>query len=215
MKSKPVALLRADLGVTKTHSRPYTSDDNPFSESHFKTMKYRPEFPESFGTIEDPPVPLPDLLPVVQPRSPPLGDRPHDPGRRRLRSHPGHHRGPLTALNAAFEASPARFKGRAPTPKLLPSAVWINPPNTVAADPQEPPEQHQIRQPGVSLSLTRSGSAGRPDRGPRPARHHCPQWVAHRPFADPWGRVSARHSLTRPTPASRVQRMIDRTLLLS
>jgi len=53
MKSKPVALLLADLGVAKTHSRPHTSNDNPFSESQFKTLKYRPEFPARFGSIED------------------------------------------------------------------------------------------------------------------------------------------------------------------
>jgi putative transposase len=53
MKSKPVALLLSDLGVTKTHSRPHVSDDNPYSESHFKTLKYRPDFPERFGEIED------------------------------------------------------------------------------------------------------------------------------------------------------------------
>jgi len=53
MKSKPVAFLLADLGVTKTHSRPYVSDDNPFSEAQFKTMKYRPEFPQRFGSIQD------------------------------------------------------------------------------------------------------------------------------------------------------------------
>ena len=53
MTSKPVALLLADLGVTKTHSRPHVSDDNPYSESQFKTLKYRPEFPQRFGSIED------------------------------------------------------------------------------------------------------------------------------------------------------------------
>lgn len=53
MTSKAVALLLADLGVTKTHSRPYVSDDNPFSESNFKTLKYRPDFPERFGELED------------------------------------------------------------------------------------------------------------------------------------------------------------------
>ena len=53
MTSKPVAMLLADLGITKTHSRPHVSDDNPFSEAHFKTMKYRPDFPERFGEIED------------------------------------------------------------------------------------------------------------------------------------------------------------------
>ena len=52
MTSKPVAFLLADLGVTKSHSRPYTSNDNPYSEAHFKTLKYRPEFPERFATIE-------------------------------------------------------------------------------------------------------------------------------------------------------------------
>jgi transposase InsO family protein len=53
MTSKPVAFMMADLGVTKIHSRPYVSDDNPYSESHFRTMKYRPEFPDRFGCIQD------------------------------------------------------------------------------------------------------------------------------------------------------------------
>ena len=53
MKSKVVALLLSDLGVTKTHSRPHVSDDNPFSEAQFKTLKYRPDFPERFGCIQD------------------------------------------------------------------------------------------------------------------------------------------------------------------
>jgi putative transposase len=48
-----LALLYADLGLTKTHSRPSVSDDNPFFEAHFKTLKYRPDFPERFGCIED------------------------------------------------------------------------------------------------------------------------------------------------------------------
>ena len=53
MRSKSVALLLADLGITKTHSRPYVSNDNPYSESQFKTMKYCPEFPSRFGCLED------------------------------------------------------------------------------------------------------------------------------------------------------------------
>ncbi len=52
MRSKPVAFLMADLGVTKSHSRPYTSTDNPYSEAQFKTLKYRPEFPDRFDSIE-------------------------------------------------------------------------------------------------------------------------------------------------------------------
>ena len=53
MKSKTVVLLLSDLGVTKSHSRPNVSDDNPFSESQFRTLKYRPTFPERFGFLED------------------------------------------------------------------------------------------------------------------------------------------------------------------
>jgi putative transposase len=53
MRSKTVALLLADLGVTKTHSRPYVSNDNPYSEAQFKTLKYRPGFPERFGSLLD------------------------------------------------------------------------------------------------------------------------------------------------------------------
>ena len=53
MASKPVAFLLADLGVTKTHSRPRTSNDNPYSEAQFKTLKYRPDFPEHFGSLAD------------------------------------------------------------------------------------------------------------------------------------------------------------------
>jgi transposase InsO family protein len=53
MSSKPVAFLLADLGVTKTHSRPHVSNDNPYSESQFRTLKYRPEFPDRFGCIQD------------------------------------------------------------------------------------------------------------------------------------------------------------------
>jgi putative transposase len=53
MASKPVAFLLADLGVTKTHSRPHVSNDNPYSEAHFKTLKYRPDFPDRFGCLAD------------------------------------------------------------------------------------------------------------------------------------------------------------------
>ena len=53
MTSKPVALLLAELGVTKSHSRPHVSNDNPYSEAQFKTLKYRPDFPARFGAIED------------------------------------------------------------------------------------------------------------------------------------------------------------------
>ena len=53
MTAKPVAFLLADLGVTKSHSRPHVSNDNPYSEAHFKTLKYRPDVPAPFGSLED------------------------------------------------------------------------------------------------------------------------------------------------------------------
>ncbi|NOT94686.1 MAG: transposase [Nitrospira sp.] len=53
MRSKPVAALLVDLEVAKTHSRPHVSDDNPYSEAQFKTLKYRPDFPARFGSIDD------------------------------------------------------------------------------------------------------------------------------------------------------------------
>jgi putative transposase len=52
MTSKPVALLLADLGVTRSHSRPHVPDDNPYSESQFKTLKHHPSFPERFGSLQ-------------------------------------------------------------------------------------------------------------------------------------------------------------------
>ena len=67
MASKPVALLLADLGVTKSHSRPHCSNDNPFSEAQFKTLKYRPDFPDRFGSLEDARAFCDGLLPLVQP----------------------------------------------------------------------------------------------------------------------------------------------------
>jgi putative transposase len=79
MRSKPVAFLMADLGVTKSHSRPYTSTDNPYSEAQFKTLKYRPEFPERFDSIEQAREFCRGFLSLEQPRTSPLRDRLDDP----------------------------------------------------------------------------------------------------------------------------------------
>jgi len=84
MTSKPVALLLADLGATKTHSRPHVSNDNPFSEAQFKTLKYRPEFPERFGSLEDALL-LRGVLRLVQQSSLSLGVGPAHPGDGALR----------------------------------------------------------------------------------------------------------------------------------
>ncbi len=90
MTSKPVALLMVDLGVTKSHSRPHVSNDNPYSEAQFKTMKYRPEFPDRFGCIEDAPILLRRVLSLVQHRASPLGHRAAHAGGGPLRASRGH-----------------------------------------------------------------------------------------------------------------------------
>ena len=128
MRSKPVALLLADLGVTKTHSRPHVSNDNPFSEAHFKTLKYCPQFPERFGSIEDGRAfgqvffpwynhehrhsALGFLTPAVV----------HFGQAATVRAHR------QQVLAAAYAAHPERFVKGHPQPADLPTAVWINPP---------------------------------------------------------------------------------------
>jgi putative transposase len=128
MTSKPVAFLLADLGVTKTHSRPYTSTDNPFSEAHFKTLKYRPDFPERFGSI-------------LEARS--FGgaffdwyNQEHRHTALGLMTPAAVHYGRAEelrndrarVLERAFHTNPERFVHGMPQPPRLPRAVWINPP---------------------------------------------------------------------------------------
>lgn len=142
MKSKPVALLLADLGVTKTHSRPYTSDDNPFSESHFKTLKYRPTFPECFGAIADARAHCQVFFPWYNDAHRHSGIAFMTPADVHYERVPAILEVRAQTLDAAFAANPQRFKGTPPTPKRPPDKVWINPPAAGSADPQEPPEQH-------------------------------------------------------------------------
>ena len=75
MKAKATALLLADLGATRSHNRPHTSNDNPFTESHFNTLKYQPRFPQRFGCIEDAKQLLPPVLRLVQSAASPCRDR--------------------------------------------------------------------------------------------------------------------------------------------
>jgi putative transposase len=96
MRSKTVAALLVDLEVVKTHSRPYVSNDNPFSESHFKTLKYRPDFPDRFGCIEDALGSLPDILCLVQHRASSFRYRSHDPADGSLRRRSRAHQNPLS-----------------------------------------------------------------------------------------------------------------------
>ena len=128
MRSKPVALLLADLGVTKTHSRPYTSTDNPYSEAHFKTMKYRPEFPTRFGSIQDARSFCVRFFDWYN------NDHRHSGIAMMTPATVHYGRGQQVqavrrdALAAAYERNPERFvKGR-PQPLPLPVAAWINPP---------------------------------------------------------------------------------------
>ena len=132
MTSKPVAFLMADLGVTKSHSRPYVSDDNPYSESQFRTMKYRPEFLDRFGSIQDSRAFCRTFFAWYN-------DEHRHSGLGLLTPAMVHHgQAPLIlaqrqeVLNAAFLAHPERFVRFAPKPAELPKEVWINkPPRTV------------------------------------------------------------------------------------
>jgi putative transposase len=128
MSSKPVAFLLADLGVTKTHSRPHVSNDNPYSESQFRTLKYRPEFPDRFGCIQD--------------------SRAFSQGFFRWYNEEHRHSslGLLTpamvhynqttqvleqrqqVLDTAYQLHPERFVRNAPRPPAVPTEVWINKP---------------------------------------------------------------------------------------
>jgi putative transposase len=129
MRGKPVAFLLADLGITKTHSRPYTSTDNPYSEAHFKTLKYRPEFPDRFQTLE-------------QAREFCCGffdwyNHTHRHSGIGLMTPAAVHHGHATELHAArahvletaYERNPERFVRGTPKPPTLPTAAWINKPD--------------------------------------------------------------------------------------
>jgi putative transposase len=128
MKSKPVALLLSDLGITKTHSRPHTSDDNPYSEAQFKTLKYRPDFPERFGSIEDSRSFCQDFFPWYnkEHRHTGIGLLTPEAVHYGLAQDIQIARGEV--LRAAYEAHPERFVKRIPVPPILPEAVWINKP---------------------------------------------------------------------------------------
>lgn len=128
MKSKAVALLLADLGVTKTHSRPHVSNDNPFSESQFKTMKYRPEFPERFGCLQDARAFGCVFFPWYNGEHRHSGVALYTPSDVHYgRVHELHQRR-QAALDAAYQRSPNRFVRKPPEAALPPQAVWINPP---------------------------------------------------------------------------------------
>lgn len=146
MRSKCVAMLLSDLGVTKTHSRPYVSNDNPFSESQFKTLKYRPEFPSRFGCIEDARTLCVDFFRWYNTghHHSALGwltpeDVHYDRATRKVEAR-------QCVLDAAYAQHPERFVGKRPEAPQLPEAVWINPPvgNTGKEEKNEPDKTPHI-----------------------------------------------------------------------
>jgi putative transposase len=136
MTSKPVAFLLADLGITQSHSRPHVSNDNPYSESQFKTLKYRPDFPARFASIEAARAHCQRFFPWYnqQHRHTGLG----------LHTAADIHYGRAQAvqaaradvLTAAYAAHPERFVRQPPAPPRLPALSWINRPDQKEADTQ-------------------------------------------------------------------------------
>ena len=128
MRSKAVALLLSDLGVTKTHSRPHVSNDNPFSESQFRTMKYRPEFPDRFGCLQDARAFCRVFFDWY--------NKEHHHSALGFLTPEAVHYGRAeellvarqAVLDEAHQRHPERFVNKRPQPMPLPTAVWINPP---------------------------------------------------------------------------------------
>ena len=154
MKSKPVALLLSDLGVTKTHSRPHVSNDNPFSESQFKTLKYRPEFPKRFGCIEDARAFCVDFFGWYNTEH-------HHSGIGFLTPETVHYgRAPEViaarqqVLDLAHQRHPERFVHKAPRAPLLPEAVWINPPETHRMDRPADASENALEIEALAASTT-------------------------------------------------------------
>ena len=128
MTAKATGHLLADLGITKTHSRPYTSNDNPYSESQFKTMKYRPEFPERFGSIQDARSFCRHFFDWYNNQHHHSGIGLMTPGQVHS-GQAGHLRQQRQiVLDAAYVRHPNRFVRVAPQAPALPAAAWINPP---------------------------------------------------------------------------------------
>ena len=129
MTAKSTALLMADLGITKTHSRPHVSDDNPFSEAQFKTLKYRPEFPERFGSPEG-------ARSAVGPLMRWYNEEHYHSGLALLTPHQVHYgladeviAQRQRVLDAARAANPERFVRGAPRHPAPPREAWINQPS--------------------------------------------------------------------------------------
>lgn len=128
MRSKPVSQLMMDLGVTRSHSRPHVSNDNPFSESAFKTLKYCPSFPERFGCIEDARAFADVFFNHYNHVHRHSGIGLHTPASVHHGTHFEIREQRQATLSAAFELNPIRFRRIAPQAPTIPELVWINPP---------------------------------------------------------------------------------------
>lgn len=129
MTSKPVAFLLADLGITQSHSRPHVSDDNPFSESQFKTLKYRPDFPDRFSSIEATRVHCQAFFPWYNDEHRHTGLALHTPADVHYGTAAITREKRAGVLDSAYAAHPQRFVRKPPEPPTLQPKTWINRPD--------------------------------------------------------------------------------------
>jgi putative transposase len=136
MIAQPVAHLLADLGVTKSHSRPHVSNDNPYSESQFRTLKYRPDFPRRFGCFEDAHAHSGRFFDWYNNDHRHSGIGYHTPADLHYRRAELIQAERADVLDAAYTAHPERFVRKPPSPPDLPEIAWINEPPEEAATTQ-------------------------------------------------------------------------------
>ncbi len=132
MTSKPVSQLLVDLGVDRSHSRPHVSNDNPYSEANFKTLKYCPAFPASFGCIEDARAFCKAFFDYYNHDHRHSGIGLHTPASVHYGTANEIREQRAKVLDTAFAANPDRFRGRRPSPPKLPTVAWINDPSREA-----------------------------------------------------------------------------------
>ncbi len=181
MRSKLVAQLLADLGVTKTHSRPHVSNDNAFSEAGFKTLKYRPGFPQRFGCLEDARAHCVDFFAWYN------GEHYHSGLGLQTPSDVHHGRAQRVlaeralVLAAAHAEHPERFVHGTPRLAALPTAVWINKPKETPSAPcadrsAEQPHHHPATEPTAAPAALREDRIARP---PSSVEHRRPSARSH------------------------------------
>ncbi len=172
MTSKMLAHLLSDLGVTKTHSRPHVSDDNPYSESQFKTMKYRPEFPDRFGSLQDARSFCVSFFDWYNHEHHHGGLGLHTPHEVHCGLAEQRRAARAQVLATAHAARPDRFVRGVPVPPALPDAVWINKPQNegVALSPQRAGERiaDVVANSGRAEEVSRAQAAESAERSAQP-----------------------------------------------